>query len=218
MCAEGSCALSAGLCVRGPQEEEDLLSARIASLRDLQQRLSAALERGEVSKEDNDKARDSYKETTRELLKAVLRRQAFQRSAGFARYESLRRLRVVAADGAEVLAAADAADRLADIHDALAHVKVKREEQCCAQQALRRPLAACNTLVHADRPEKKRRRLTPHPRAGKAAVAAAGGAVQALLDEPTPRCDEEEEITAHGEPVYSSDDDDTSSDIYSDTD
>ena len=163
-------------CCDRAQEEEDLYARRIAALRDQQQRASEALTRGEVSKEDNDKLRESYKATTRELLLAVIQRQIFQRSPGFARYESLRRLRAVATDGAETLAAADSADRLSELYDVLASKKVKREEQSCVVQSLRRPLVACNTLKHTARPEKRRRLApTPHPRAGQAAYAFASG-------------------------------------------
>ena len=100
------------------------------------------------------------------------------------------------------MAAADAADRLTECFESFSSHALKREAQSCAAQAVRRPLVACNTLLAG--PKKKRRRLTPHPRAGEAAVKAVGGAVQSLLDEPTPRLDNEEEETVEGEAVYSS--------------
>ena len=195
------------------QEHANLLAAQVSALLVQQQYLSEALNRGEVSKEVNDTLRALFRSTTRDLLRAVIARQRFQRSAEFSRFTSLRSLRDAAANDETVIAAADAADRLVDAAATLTGKKVKRELTCELEFHQRRPLVACNTVAHRTPLSDKRRRLspTPHPRAGKEAVEASGGAVQALLDEP---CEGEEgEEVAVGTAVFSStDEEDSSSD------
>ena len=83
--------------------------AQISALRDRTQYLSTRLEAEDVSKNDNDRLREEYKATTRALAAAVQRHREFERSVLFARYESLRRLRIAATAPQQVLAASKAA-------------------------------------------------------------------------------------------------------------
>ena len=196
------------------QEDAEFLLARIFALRDEAQALSDALESEHLSRGAHDHLRDLHKEATRQLALAVQKRRSFERSAAFARYESLRSLRTTAATQQKVLAAAEVADRLTEGVNHFSAKPVKREAPSCGVQAARRPLVACNTLArtYTAAPESKRRRYTPtpHPRKGVDAVRDSGGAVQALIDSPTPRgtsFDEEEEV-AEGEAVFSFDEED----------
>ena len=179
--------------------------AQTAALRDQAQQIADVLEAGTVTKKQNDDLRAKYKACTRALSLIVIRRRQFERSPDFVRYETLRRLRNAEPD--QVLAAVDVADRLTEGVNHLIGKPVKREAPTCGAQALRRPLAACNTLLHSAAPDAKRRRYTPtpHPRAGAEAVRAAGGAVQALIDAPTPRGSSSDESDVEGEAVFSSD-------------
>ena len=139
----------------------------------------------------------------------------------FARYESLRRLRIAATAPQQVLAASKAADRLTEGVAGFLSTTVKREAPSCGAEASRRPLVACNTLAPARSatwtPKRRRFSLTPHPRKGEEAVKAAGGAVQQLIDAPTPRgSSSDEDVVAEGEAVFSSDEEGEVNDSGSD--
>ena len=184
------------------------MQAQAASLRDQLQYLTGTAASGTVKREECDRLRDEHRATTRTLLLAVLRRKAFERSKGFSRNECHRQLRRTAVSEPELIRLSDAADRLDRGYEALSGQGVKREATCCAAQSARRPVVACNTLQLQAAPKRRRIYPTPHPRAGKEAVAAAGGsqsAMQALIDEETPRSlSEEEQETVEGA-VFSSD-------------
>ena len=99
--------------------------------------------------------------------------------------------------------------------EALTSTTFKVEETCTAQaaRACPRPEVSCHSARAV-----KRFRLTPHPRAGPDACAAAGGSVQAVIDEETPRIDEEGEILAVAEGQVFSSTDEEGSDLESESD
>ena len=140
----------------------------------------------------------------------VLRRKAFERSIGFSWNECHHQLCHTAVFELEPVHLSDAADWLDHKYEALFGKGVKREGTCCAAKSHHRPVVACNTLQLQAAPKRRRVYPTPHLRAGKEAVAAAGGsqsAVQALIDEETPRSssDEEGETETVEGAVFSSD-------------
>ena len=184
------------------QADLEFLAGQIARLVTQAQRLNAQLLNRTLSRKEADALRAHYRETTAQLAAAAVRRQEYQQSSAFQRYEALRLLKGLPA--AVILELNDATDRLTDGCDALFGKGIKREAESpptCRAQAVRRPLAACNTILRVKRVKYT---PTPHPRAGPEAVRAAGGdPIQALLDEPTDDPDSSEE-EAEGEAIYSS--------------
>ena len=207
------------LCRRTQAALEDAQICRVlARVSDEARELERALLAGHVSRAQADALRGGHRATTRLLLEILVSRQQFERSAGFSRSGWQNSLRALAVDPEQVLQSSSRADRFRQGVEALlpALIKVEVEEPCHAQaaRACPRPEVSCYTARAV-----KRFRLTPHPRAGPEAVGAAGGSVQAVIDEETPRLDDEEgEILAVAEgQVYSSTDEE-GSDLESETD
>ena len=156
----------------------------LAQVRDSARETERALLSGHINRHQADVLRGRYRATTRALLEALLQRQQFERSDDFRRSAFHRALQEKLTDTNAVISASDRANRLSQGCEALFDLDrpLKEEEPCaiCARRA----------HEHAARPEVslytaravKRPRLTPHPRAGPDACAAAG-AVQALIDD-----------------------------------
>ena len=119
-----------------------------------------------------DRLRTRYRDVTRQILRWLIARQEFERSAGFKRHELLRQFRDQQRQPETVFAANDHASNLDELTGAYA-----------GPSPVKRQVAACSSLSSRRRDPRKRRRQTPHPAAGAAAVSDSGGAVEALLAE-----------------------------------
>ena len=143
------------------------------------------LQSGVVSQHNADAFRARHRALTNSVLEFLTSRQRFERSAAFSRASVLKKLRGLSESTEELLEHHLRANRYYSSAEALFGPTKEEapEPSCCAAQALRtapsgRPTEICFTARAVKRP-----RLTPHPRAGPDAVAAAGGAVEALLAE-----------------------------------
>ena len=205
------------LCRRTQAAREEAQFCRVlARVSDEARELESALQSGHVSRAQADALRGRHRATTRLLLEILVSRQQFERSAGFSRSGWQNSLRALAVDPEQVLQISSRASRFQQGVEALLPNTLKVEEPCHAQaaRACPRPEVSCYTARAV-----KRFRLTPHPRAGPDAVTAAGGSVQAVIDEETPRLDDEEgEILAVAEGQVFSSTDEEGSDLESETD
>ena len=186
----------------GTQEDEEFICALVAIFRDSTQELQFCLQSGAVSKHQADAHRARHRALTAKVLEFLIARQQRERSPSFSRSAILSQLRKRLESPEDVLALNELNSRLQNSAEALLG-ELKEEEASpptCASQALRPVAAGRTTEICFTARAVKRPRLTPHPRAGPDAVAAAGGAVEALLAE------EESTLSESEEGVFSSTD------------
>ena len=126
-----------------------------------------------VTQADADRNRSRYRTITSQILRWLIARQEFERSSQFRRNTVLADLRRQQKSASYVFSQNQHACGLDELTGAYVGPIKRPEAAACTLSAVHRRSAD----------PRKRRRVTPHPRAGTEAVAAAGGTVEALLAE-----------------------------------